>query len=465
MLAPAISTSDLAWEHRPVRELIKLSWPITLSTLSYSVMTLVDTLLVGRIGPAELAGVGLGGTAAFVVLCFSFGLLRGVKTLAAQAIGAGRRSEVGAYLGAALVTAVGIGLITIAMGQVLAQLVTLIAASEASGQAAKTYLQIRILGAPMALVYVALREVRYAQSDARAPMYATILANSVNIGLAWVFVFKLHWGVAGAAWATVIAHAVEAGMLVVRQHLSGWGVGLTRRRHVKDLFLIGLPTGLQFTLEVGAFAVLAGMVAALSEVQMASHQIAIQVIHFSFLPAFAVAEAASVLAGQAVGANRDALVLKVARTGLWVSGIYTASCTLVLAIGAPLIVSGFTDQPALSGMAVKLLYVAAVFQVFDGANIVARAVLRGAGDVSYSAVVGVVTSWAFTPPLTWLLGYRAGLGVFGGWLGLCLEIVAGAALLWWRLERKTWTRAAERSRARMAASALKPLPEDAAVAA
>ena len=73
-----------------------------MSTLSYSVMTLVDTLLVGRLGAASLAGVGLGGTAAFVLLCFSFGLLRGVKTLVSQAVGAKRPDEVGAYRGAAL---------------------------------------------------------------------------------------------------------------------------------------------------------------------------------------------------------------------------------------------------------------------------------------------------------------------------------------------------------------------------
>ena len=81
---------------------LTLAWPITVSTLSYSVMTLVDTLLVGHLGPASLAGVGMGGTAAFAVLCFSFGLIRGVKTLVSQAVGAGRaRSGAGVSLGGA----------------------------------------------------------------------------------------------------------------------------------------------------------------------------------------------------------------------------------------------------------------------------------------------------------------------------------------------------------------------------
>ena len=80
----------LKWEQRKLRELLTLAWPITVSTLSYSIMTLVDTLLVGHLGPAELAGVGMGGTAAFAIVCFSFGLIRGNKTLVSQAVGAGR---------------------------------------------------------------------------------------------------------------------------------------------------------------------------------------------------------------------------------------------------------------------------------------------------------------------------------------------------------------------------------------
>src|SRR6476660_6035901 len=92
----------LRWSERPFAELLRLAWPITVSTLSYSIMTLVDTLLVGHLGPASLAGVGIGGTASCAQICFSFGLLRGIKTLVAHAVGAGRQDLVAAYRGAAL---------------------------------------------------------------------------------------------------------------------------------------------------------------------------------------------------------------------------------------------------------------------------------------------------------------------------------------------------------------------------
>jgi MATE family multidrug resistance protein len=453
---------SLAWKDKPLRELLRLSWPITISTVSYSVMTLVDTVLVGHLGRAELAGVGLGGVMAFVFLCFSIGLLRGANTLVAQAVGAGRQQEAAGYQGAAIVAALGLGFVTIGIGQVAAELLRAFAASPAAGEAVHTYLRIRILGAPFMLLFVAFREVRYGKGESRSPMRATVIANLVNIGLAYLFVFVWRRGVAGAAYATVIAHAVEAGVLALPRLREGWGLSTWTRAHLRALWRIGGPLGIQFTLEVGSFGLLSLLISGLSDVDMAAHQIALQVIHFSFLPAFAVAEAGAVLAGQAVGAGRDDLVIRVARRALAVTSVYTGLWTLVLVFGSRIIVSGFTPDGAVLTTTVALLHLAAVFQVLDAANMVARGALRGAGDVRFSAVVGVTTSWLCTPPLAWFLGYRMHLGALGGWLGLCLEIVVGATILWWRLERRGWAKAALATRAGLRTDT--PSPEVRAVA-
>jgi MATE family multidrug resistance protein len=434
---------NLTWKDRPLRELIRLAWPIAVSTVSYSVMTVVDTLLVAHVGRAELAGVGLGGISAFVLLCFSFGLLQGAKVLVSQAIGAGRPDRARAYQGAAVATALAIGVVTVIAGQFVALALEHMTATAAAGAAARTYLRIRIVGAPLALLYVAMREGRYAEGDAQSPMRATVAAQLVNIGLAVLFIFVLKQGVRGAACATVIAHGVEAGVLSLALRERGFGLRSVRREEILALFRVGLPTGIQLLLEVGAFAMLSLMISLFSEVDMAAHQIAIQVIHFSFLPAFAVAEAGSVLSGQAVGAGQYPLVTRIARLALAITVVYTAAWSVLLAFGSALLVSGFTHDGDVVVTATRLLHVAAVFQMFDGANMVARCALRGAGDVRYAAVVGVLTSWLTTPTLAWLLGHYYGLGAFGGWLGLCLEIIVGAAILWWRLERRGWLAAAE----------------------
>jgi MATE family multidrug resistance protein len=432
----------MQWERRPLAELLRLAGPIAISMLSYSVMTLVDTLVVGRLGAASLAGVGLGGMVAFALLCFWFGLLRGAKTLVAQAVGAGRRDLVNAYRAASLVTAVAAGVAMIAVGQGVAMLLARFAATPAAGHAASTYLRVRNLAAPMTLVFGALREVRYGEGDARAPMLASIAANLVNIALSTTFVFACGWGVAGVAAATAIAQSAEALFLWLgTRRARGWRGCAVERAHFVALARVGLPTAVQLGLEVGAFAILTAFISSLSETQMAAHQIALQVCQFSFLPAFAIAEGAQVLAGQAVGARREELVTRVARLALCTAGAYTALCSIVFAAGAPLIVAGFTSQVALAAVTVRLLRVAALFQISDGANIVARAVLRGVGDMRFAAVVGVATAWMMTPPLTWLLGAHAHLGAAGGWLGLCGESVLGATLLWRRLRSGGWRRA------------------------
>ncbi|MEM9067951.1 MAG: MATE family efflux transporter [Myxococcota bacterium] len=436
--------NDLTWREEPRRELLRLSWPIAVSMVSYAVMTLVDTLFVGRLGPSALAGVGLGGVAAFTALCFPMGLLRGVKVNVSQAVGAGRPSEARRQVSAGVLVAVVLGTVLLLAGFGIAAALPYITASEAAGRAATSYTWIRLLGTPLVLIYVALREGCYGVGDSRSPMVAAVAGNITNIALDTLFIVVLEWGVAGAAWASVAGHVLEAAILLYRGRNEGWV--WPARRDLRALWRVGVPTGVQFLLEVGAFAVLATLLSALSEHEMAAHQIALQVIHFTFLPALAVSEAVSVLAGQAVGARRDELVHRVARDGMWVAGAYAALCTIVLVGFANPIVSAFTDEISLRASARNLLYVAAVFQIADAANVIARGALRGVGDVRYAAALGIITAWVCTPPLTWLLGWELGFGALGGWIGLCLEIIAGAALLWVRLVRNGWKRAAHESR-------------------
>ena len=170
---------------------------------------------------------------------------------------------------------------------------------------------------------------------------------------------------------------------------------------------------------------------------------ALSVLHFAFLPTVSVSEAASVLAGQAIGARREDLIPRISRLGLLLALGYALFCTLVLAGFSGPIASAFTDEAPLRLVIIHLLWVAAVFQLFDAANVISRGVLRGTGDVRTPAMIGVACAWVFTPPLTWLLGSHFGLGALGGWLGLCAEIIVCSVLLWRRLVRGDW-RAASR---------------------
>jgi len=447
-------TTALPWAERPGRELLRLAWPITVSMVSFSTMTLASTAFVAQVGSDELAGVGLAAVVGFALVCFGIGLLRGAKTLVSQAVGAGRRDRLPELLGAAIGLALVLGLAALAAGQLIAPLLVSLSASPRAGGFAAQYLAIRSLGAPLVLLYAALRESSYGQGDTRSPMRAALAGNAVNIALDVVLILGLGWGVAGAALATICGNITELGVLAwpMRDRLRRlrW-----RATAVREVWAQGMPNGLQFIMEVGSFLILTVLVARMSAVDGAAHQLVLHLVNVSFLPAHALAEAAAVLVGQAVGANQDRLVTRVAGGTLKLGAGYALICLAVFAVAGGLIVESLAaGDAALADRATALLHVSFLFLVADAANVIARGVLRGASDVRYAAAVGIATAWLTTPPLTWLLGVHAGLGVVGGWIGLALEIVVGASLYWLRVHRGGWRPAAAAARRAIAGAAV-----------
>ncbi|HVK71936.1 MAG TPA: MATE family efflux transporter [Kofleriaceae bacterium] len=449
MNASLDSSSNLSWAARPGRELLRLSWPIAVSTISYSAMNLVGGAFVARVGAAEVAGVGLAGAISFGLWCFAIGVLRGLKTLVSQAIGAGRAREVDNYLGVGVLFALGMGAVALIVAEILAPILAVVTPDPAIGAAAATYLRIRALSAPMLLVYVALRETRWGEGDTHAPMRASLLGNLTNFTLDVVLIVGLGWGVLGAAIAAVAGNAVELARLAwpMRRRL----VGITwRTSYARAIWQQGAATGLQFLMEVGAFLLLTAIVSQMSAADAAAHHLVLQLTHVSFLPAHALAEAASVLVGNAVGASREDLLRPVARRALALGAAYTGLCTVVFGVGAPAIAALLVgDRPAVIAVTISLIHVSALFLIADAGNVIARGVLRGAGDVVYPALVGVITAWLLTPPTAWGLGLALGWGAVGGWIGLTAEIIIGASILWWRVLRGGWADAAAGSRRRV----------------
>jgi MATE family multidrug resistance protein len=454
MSLPEATSSSISWAERPGRELLRLAWPITVSMVSFATMTLTSTAFVAHIGADELAGVGLAGVVGFALVCFGIGLLRGAKTLVSQAVGADRRDRIPELVGAAVGLALALGAAAVVCGQLLAPFLVSLSASPRAGHFAAQYLAIRSLGAPLVLLYAALREARYGQGDSRAPMRASLAGNAVNITLDTILILGLGWGVQGAAIATICGNITELSVLAwpMRPELRAmrW-----RRQALRDVWAQGVPNGLQFVMEVGSFLILTVMVARMSAIDGAAHQMVLHLVNVSFLPAHALAESAAVLVGQAVGANRDALVPRVARRTFVLGASYATLCLVGYAVLGSVITRALAaGDAALAARATMLVHVSLAFLVADAANVIARGVLRGASDVRYAAIVGIATSWLTTPPLTWLLGVGLGLGAVGGWIGLAVEIVVGASLFWWRVVRGGWRPAAAAARRAMAGAAV-----------
>ena len=443
-------TKDLMWKKKLFPELVRLAWPIAVSMLSYSVMTVVDTLFVGRLGAAALAGVAWGGVVAFTLLCFGIGMVRAIKVQVSQAVGAGQPRQAAEVLSAGIAISVVIGLLALTAARAGADLVRDWSASAAAGELAKNYLLVRSLGSPIVLAGFALREARYGVGDSRSPMNAAIVANLANIPLNACLIFGLGWGVQGAALATVAAQTAELLLLVGSIRKSPLRPGPLRWERCRDVLRTGWPLGLEFFLDVSAFSALAGIIARMGEVQLASHQIAVQLSHFAFLPAMAVGEAASVLGGQAVGANEDRLVLQVATRALLLNLVYVGACNLLMLLGAGAAAALFSPDLDVQQTTAVLIRVSTAIVLAFAFYAVPRATLRAVGSERFAATITVGCAWLYPVPIAYWLGLELGWGALGAWVGLLTEISIGSSVTWWKLGSLTWLPGAERARERLA---------------
>ncbi len=187
-----------------------------------------------------------------------------------------------------------------------------------------------------------------------------------------------------------------------------------------------------------AFTMFTALLGSMGAEQIAAHQIALAVIRTSFLPGAAVAEAASVMVGNALGRRSLRDADRAARSALGMAVTFMAGCGVVFAIAGGLIAGAFTPDPAVAHVARSLLWIAAAFQILDAVNLVLRGALRGARDVRVPMLLGIGIVWTCVPTAALLLGRMAGWGAIGGWCGFLVETTLGATLFAARWRRGAW---------------------------
>jgi MATE family multidrug resistance protein len=436
-----------------MRAVFALAAPIATAMGGETVMGLVDTKLVGGLGPAALGGVGVAMTLVFLGYLTIFGLMRGVKVCVAHAVGQGDEHRSVRYAQAGIALGLACGTVVWAITRNTAPLLRAIHIDPALVPYAQSFLAAFTVGAPASAVVSALTHHRQAMGDARTPMVVGLSGNVLNAVLGWSLIYG-HLGlpalgVRGGALATATAEYVEALTLVAllvrhtrrsgtyRQARSELSLG----RAVREVAHLGVPTGLQFGSEMLAFATFTALLGTLGAEQIAAHQIALATIRTSFLPGTAISEAASVLVGQALGRRSLAEADRTLRAALVLAVLFMTSCGLMFAVGGGALARAFTDDPSVAAVTRKLLLIAAAFQVVDAISIVVRGALRGARDVRVPALIGVAVVWTCVPTAALLLGRMAGWGAAGGWCGFVAETTLGAIFFTVRWRRGSWRRA------------------------
>jgi len=431
-----------------VREVVSFAAPIMLSSLSMSLMWVVDMLIMGRVGTVEQGAVGLAGVLTWALFCFFGGTMNVVNILVAQDDGAGRR-DLARHVRTALVVALPMSVALYLLRLLVPDALGWLGASAQVRPFAQTYIQIRLFAAPFALLSFVLTSYLRGLGDSLTPMWVTLGANALNAGLAVVLVFGRFGlpalSVAGAAWATAAASTVEAlaylGIFLFgRQSRARGALKLERPplRDIRAFLVLGLPIGLTWLFEMVAWSAFSSYAGTRTPPELAAHTILLQVTSFCFMPAVALGVAASTLVGRYLGAERPDLAWRSAKRTLLVGTGYAVVIGIAMVVLRRPLYRTFALDPAVIAVGATLALIAACYQPFDAFGIMCQGILRGAGKTAIPTYVMLGSGLLVFIPLVWYFGEARGLGVVGAWAAAVVHVVVVALVLGTVVVRGKW---------------------------
>lgn len=449
------------------RRLGVLAMPIVVAQLSQMGMGAADAVMAGRASATDLAGVTLGGNFLWPTMLLMSGIVMAVTPSVSQLSGAGRIGDAGEVVQQALWIGLGGGSALTLLLRNAAPAYRFFGVDEQAIPIAVDYLSAASLGLVPLLAYTSLRCLAEGMSWTTPAMCISLSALPLKILLNWLFMHGSPrigipaMGGAGCGWSTavVMSYTFLVMLAVVarsRMRTSGLfrAFSWPRFRPIRDLLVVGIPIGLALLVEVGFFSVAGLLIGRLGVEAVAAHQIAFNVAGIAFMVPLALGMAATIRVGFNVGAgDRSAARLSawvaVTATLVWGSGV----AVVMLTARYP-IVSLYTNNADVIGVAAGLLAIGALFQVFDAAQATTMGALRGYKATVVPMWIAVVAYWLVglpvgaalcfgigIPPLGRLLSTVFGvpIGVHGLWWGLMAGLaVAAAALLGWlvRISRR-----------------------------
>ena len=436
--------------------LLRIAGPVILAEVGWMAMGIVDTIMVGPLGPAAIGAAGMGSSVFTSIAIFGMGLMLGLDTFVSQSFGAGDTSSCRRWLHSGVWLAVIISPLVMGLAWVLWLTLDWWGLHPEIRPLVGDYLRVIALGAPPLLLYAAFRRYLQGMHVVRPIMFALISANLVNAGANWVLIYghlgMPALGVEGSAWATTLARIYMAAFMYVaiqREHRKPLDEARARGEHrehlhvpmspelarIRRLVTLGFPAASQVTLEVGVFAAATALAGRLEPVSSGSHQIALNIASLAFMVPLGLASSSAVRVGHAVGARDPRRAVRAGWTALATGCVVMAIIGLVLFVWPATLIAAFTTDPRIVNIGVGLLAIAAAFQLFDGTQAVATGVLRGIGETRMPMIVNVIGHWVFGLPVGYALCFRFGWGVAGLWVGLSIGLILAAVVLvavWWK---------------------------------
>jgi putative MATE family efflux protein len=419
------------------RDILRLALPALGALAAEPLYVLVDTAIVGHLGRPQIAALGLAGTvlaSAFTIFNF---LTYGTTAVVARASGAGQHERADRLAAQALWLSLGIGvLLLVGLEATGAPLLRGLGGHGRSGHDALVYFRIAAVGLPAALVALAGQGYLRGVANMRRPLEVVVAANVVNVVLELVFVYGLHWGIAGSAAGTAIAQAGMGAVFareLLRPHAESRRPSIAEMR---PMMRVGRQIMVRTTALIASFVVAASICARMGDAQIGAHQIAYQLFLFLALVLDAVAIAGQVIVGRMLGGGdadgAHAAAVRMIGWSVVAGGVFA----IVLYPLAHVLPRAFTGDPGVLAQAAKLWPFFAVMQPLGGAVFALDGILIGASDTAYLMWSMLAASAVFIAIAALSLSLH--WGIVGVWVGLDVLIAVRLALLGTRFAGRRW---------------------------
>lgn len=431
------------------KENLTLAIPVVISQLGHTLVHAADSIIVGQFaGTIPLAAVSLVNSIFMIVMVIGIGISYGLTPLIAQENGKGNLEECGKLLFNSLVLNTIFGLLLFGVmyfGSVFF-LDHLQQTPEVVAQA-KPYLNLLGFSIIPLMFFLTFKQFAEGLGFTKQAMMISIWGNILNIILGIIFVKGLFgidpMGVKGVGYSTLIDRFLMALVMTIyvlrslhfRPYLKNFASRYFDKIRLKRIFKLGAPTALQYTFEISAFSGAAIIIGTIGAVEQAAHQIAINLASMTYMMASGVSAAATIRSGNNFGKSNFAYLRISAISSYHIVLVFMSITAVFFMLFNEQLPKLYSGDIQVINIAASLLLLAALFQLFDGAQVVGLGILRGMGDVNIPTLITFAAYWVFGLPVGYFLGIQLGYGIYGIWTGLTAGLLIASVLLFYRFHK------------------------------
>ncbi len=437
---------------------LSLAWPVILGLLGHTLVGLVDNVMVGKLGTAELAAVSLGNSVLFMGMSIILGFSTGITPLVAASDSTNDIKEGKSVLKNGLLLVTGLGIILTIIIFLIRPLMYEMKQTKEVVELAMPYLNVVALSLIPLAIFQALKQFADGLSQTKYSMWATIVANILNVVFNYLLIYGIwifpEMGIVGAAWGTLISRVIMAFamyfFIVKKEKFLVYFKDLWKEKILKTtiyrLNAIGFPSALQMFFEFGIFTAGIWLSGTLGKNPQAANQIALNLSSMTFMFAMGMAVVATIRVGNQYGLKDFKELRRIAFSIfllILIMDVIFAIFFMIFNTQLPKIyldsndLANKLDNTEVIAITAKLMIIAAFFQLFDGMQAVVLGALKGMQDVNIPTFITFVAYWLIAFPICYFAGIKYGYGSEGIWLGFLVGLGASAGMLLWRFHLVT----------------------------